>query len=213
MRGPEFFNHHYMTEKKSVEWNDARHTYYRYVFIWLTNVPVTTVLGQFYDCICLNAWGKFLLFLWTSEVDDNIISRVQVGVFRHPCPPFSTPHLCGQWLQWHPRATAMQPALVVIQQECPKPQHLCVPLLRSPASLHPQLGESAALRLQAGCCLNKVLYWPVQEGFLTPLTFARHHLSPLAAFTSGAYFLHNERQWWWICEFYTANFKGIFGGL
>ena len=35
------------------------------------------------------------------------------------------------------------------------------------------------------------LYWAVQVGLLTPLTFARHHLSPLATFTSGAYFLHN----------------------
>jgi len=30
------------------------------------------------------------------------------------------------------------------------------------------------------CC-----YWAIQAGLLTPLTFARHHLSPLAAFTSG----------------------------
>ena len=37
-------------------------------------------------------------------------------------------------------------------------------------------------------------YWVVQAGLLTPLTFARHRLSPLAAFTSGAYFLHNGRQ-------------------
>ena len=51
-------------------------------------------------------------------------------------------------------------------------------------------------------------YWAVQAGLLTPLTIARHRLSPLAAFTSGAYFLHNGRR----CEFYTANFKGIFGG-
>ena len=29
---------------------------------------------------------------------------------------------------------------------------------------------------------------------VTPLTFAWHCLSPLAAFTSGAYFLHNGRQ-------------------
>ena len=36
----------------------------------------------------------------------------------------------------------------------------------------------------------KVLYWAIQAGLLTPLTFARHRLSPLAAFTSGAYFLH-----------------------
>ena len=31
-------------------------------------------------------------------------------------------------------------------------------------------------------------YWAIQAGLLTPLTFARHRLSPLAAFTSGAYF-------------------------
>ena len=49
-------------------------------------------------------------------------------------------------------------------------------------------------------------------GLLTPLTFARHCLSPLAAFTSSVYFLHNRRRWLWICEFYTANFKGIFEG-
>ena len=56
------------------------------------------------------------------------------------------------------------------------------------------------------------IYWAIQAGLLTPLTFARHRLSPLATFTSGAYFLHNGRRWQWICEFYTANFKGIFGG-
>ena len=55
-------------------------------------------------------------------------------------------------------------------------------------------------------------YWAIQAGLLTPLTFARHRLSPLAAFTSGAYFLHNVRRWQWICELDTANFKGIFGG-
>ena len=42
------------------------------------------------------------------------------------------------------------------------------------------------------------------------LVFAWHRLSPLAAFTSSAYFLHSGRQWQWICKFYTANFKGIF---
>ena len=30
------------------------------------------------------------------------------------------------------------------------------------------------------------LYWAIQAGLLTPLTFAWHRLSPLAAFTSGA---------------------------
>ena len=34
------------------------------------------------------------------------------------------------------------------------------------------------------------LYWAIQAELLTPLTCARHRLSPLAAFTSGAYFLH-----------------------
>ena len=38
------------------------------------------------------------------------------------------------------------------------------------------------------------LCWAVQAGLLTPLTFARHRLSPLAAFTSDAYFLHNGRR-------------------
>jgi len=35
-------------------------------------------------------------------------------------------------------------------------------------------------------------YWAIQAGLLTPLTFARHRLSPLAVFTSGAYFLHSK---------------------
>ena len=34
-------------------------------------------------------------------------------------------------------------------------------------------------------------------GLLTPLTFAQHCLSPLSAFTFGAYFLHNGRLWQW----------------
>ena len=50
-------------------------------------------------------------------------------------------------------------------------------------------------------------YWAVQVGLLTPMTFAHHHLSPLAAFTSSVYFFHNWRRWQWICKFYTANFK------
>ena len=54
-------------------------------------------------------------------------------------------------------------------------------------------------------CLVPV-YWVIQAGLLTPLTFAQHRLSPLDAFTSGVYFLHNGRRWQWICEFYIANF-------
>ena len=42
--------------------------------------------------------------------------------------------------------------------------------------------------------LQNALYWEVWAGLLTPLNFTRHRLSPLAAFTSGAYFLHNGRR-------------------
>ena len=39
-----------------------------------------------------------------------------------------------------------------------------------------------------------LVYCAVQAGLLTPLAFARHRLSPLAAFASGAYFLHSARR-------------------
>ena len=42
--------------------------------------------------------------------------------------------------------------------------------------------------------LHCPIYWAIQAGLLTPLTFARHRLSPLATFTSGTYFLHNGRR-------------------
>ena len=57
-----------------------------------------------------------------------------------------------------------------------------------------------------------LLLLAVQAGLLTPLTFTWHRWSPLAAFTSGAYFLHNGRRWQWICKFCSANFQDIFGG-
>ena len=50
-------------------------------------------------------------------------------------------------------------------------------------------------------------------GLLIPLTFARHRLShwlfllPVCTFSTD-----NGRRWLRIYEFYTANFKGIFGG-
>ena len=37
-------------------------------------------------------------------------------------------------------------------------------------------------------------YWAILAWLLTPLTFARHRLSPLAAVTSVAYFPHNGRR-------------------
>ena len=49
-------------------------------------------------------------------------------------------------------------------------------------------------QLQPLVYLYQLHYWAVQAGLLTPLTFARHRLSPLAAFTSGEYFLHKGRR-------------------
>ena len=37
-----------------------------------------------------------------------------------------------------------------------------------------------------------IYYWAVLAGLLTPLSFAWHRLSPLAAFTSSVYFVHSE---------------------
>ena len=53
--------------------------------------------------------------------------------------------------------------------------------------------------LTRGCCAvlcykSMDHYWAIRAGLLTPLTFARHRLRPLAAFTSGAYFLHNGKR-------------------
>ena len=39
--------------------------------------------------------------------------------------------------------------------------------------------------------METTFYWAIQAGLLTTLTFDWHRLSTLAAFTSGAYFLHN----------------------
>ena len=49
-------------------------------------------------------------------------------------------------------------------------------------------------KLRCGLLAAWACYWAIQAGLLTPLTFARHRLSPLAAFTSGTYFLHNGRR-------------------
>ena len=50
-------------------------------------------------------------------------------------------------------------------------------------------GADGTILCMEGLCY----YWAIQAELLTSLTFARHCLSPLAAFTSGAYFLHNGR--------------------
>ena len=47
---------------------------------------------------------------------------------------------------------------------------------------------------KAESIVSLITYWAIQAGLLTPLTFAWHRLSPLAAFTSGAYFRHNGRR-------------------
>ena len=45
------------------------------------------------------------------------------------------------------------------------------------------MSEQLLMRLTK---LIEHIYWAIQAGLLTPLTFARHRLSPFAAFTSGA---------------------------
>ena len=59
-------------------------------------------------------------------------------------------------------------------------------------------------------CLLSAVYWASQAGLLTPLTFTRHHSSPLADFTSSVYCLHKGRQWQWLHKVYSANCRGIF---
>ena len=45
--------------------------------------------------------------------------------------------------------------------------------------------------LNSSVFCNQTWYWAVQVGLLTPLIFAQHRLSPLAAFISGTNFLHS----------------------
>ena len=70
------------------------------------------------------------------------------------------------------------------------------------AAVIPPLATLTHFELNCSLCISLLLffiilcylYWAIQVRLLTPLTFAWHRLSPLAAFTSGAYFLHNGRQ-------------------
>ena len=55
-------------------------------------------------------------------------------------------------------------------------------------------GGGAVVRKTERVLSKSYSYWAIQAGLLTPLTFARYRLSPLAAFTSDAYFLHNGRR-------------------
>ena len=59
-------------------------------------------------------------------------------------------------------------------------------------------------------CIKKVWYRAIQAGLLTPLTFARHRLSPLAAFTSGAYFLQMEGSNSEFANFILPTLKAFF---
>ena len=96
-------------------------------------------------------------------------------------------------------------------------------LTRSTASCHAWMEKSTVCTRTSCarswqnsiCILGRIVvpteqYSAGQAELLTPLTFARHRFSPLAAFTSGAYFLHSGKRWQWISKFYTASFKGIF---
>ena len=57
----------------------------------------------------------------------------------------------------------------------------------------------AIQRVQWGVSFH---YWGGSGRVVNSLDFCpAHRLSPLAAFISGAYFLHNGRRWQWIREF------------
>ena len=57
----------------------------------------------------------------------------------------------------------------------------------SEVKMHQFGGEPRSLSTGEVC-------WAIQAGLLTPLTFARHRLSPLVAVNSDGYFLHNGRR-------------------
>ena len=48
--------------------------------------------------------------------------------------------------------------------------------------------------ISLGVLISCLICWAIQVELLTLLTFTQHRLSPLAVFTSGAYFLHNRTQ-------------------
>ena len=65
-----------------------------------------------------------------------------------------------------------------------------------PQQLKEQPASAGTLGKKGHSCVinSREPVWAVQAGLLTPLTFTRHRLRPLADFTSGAYFLHNGKQ-------------------
>ena len=64
-------------------------------------------------------------------------------------------------------------------------------------------GWTAVNCVQATSCM----YWAVQAGFLTPLSFTCHHLIPSAVLLPVRTF---STQWQWNREVYSANFKRHF---
>ena len=71
--------------------------------------------------------------------------------------------------------------------------HKCVIVLQHSlpaAELHAQLVQICFLVCTS---VDSADCRAIQAGLLTPVTFARHRLSPLAAFTSSVYFLHSGR--------------------
>ena len=114
-----------------------------------------------------------------------------------------------------PPSAPFSPSLISLTVSVDVKHHVYLLSPEDPFDVHTHARERNSLLMYRVKKMPRhcsVCYWAIQAGLLTPLTFARHRLSPLAAFTSGAYFLHNGRQWQWICEFYTANVKGIFWG-
>ena len=76
-------------------------------------------------------------------------------------------------------------------QENSKPQDVIVYTLMTQS---PKISQVSVKQGATTIHEDSAACWAIQAGLLTPLTFARHRLSPLAAFTSCAYFLRNGRR-------------------
>ena len=146
-----------------------------------------------------------LLILFTVNVPCSFATSLATGLDTVKCKITST------WSPIAPPFPTLDKLTFLSQQT--GWEHSFINLTNTSQHMHMHVQEHFPTTCKRTIRFHQMLflYWAIQVG-LTAFTFARHRLTPLAAFTSGAYFLHNGRRWQWICKFYTANFKGIFGG-
>ena len=145
----------------------------------------------------------------------------QTGVFRVMATWFALQHRNQSAKLWPHTARGDQFAVSGNYKLAVLRGHSILLALYYPANLwlwvtdcwiHLYLISETVTGLRVSYCPKARCYLGDSGWVVNSLDFAWHRLSPLAAFTSGAYFLHNGRRWEWICEFYTANVKGIFWG-